>query len=130
MSALTKEQLAEIETRLRNREREIYADVQRELSKREDYPQVAGEVPDAGDASFLALLKDLDEGEIGRDLQELQAVNAALQRVNAADYGVCIDCGEDIPFARLKAEPSAQRCVRCQSLFEKNFAGAAAGPSL
>jgi DnaK suppressor protein len=130
MSALSQQQLREIETQLRSREREIYTDVQRELEKRDDYPQVAGEVPDAGDASFVALLKDLDQEEIGRDLKELHSINVALQRVNDEAYGECIDCGVDIPFARLKVQPAAQRCVRCQSAFERNFAGAGAGPSL
>jgi len=130
MSVLTQEQVKEIETQLRTREREIYADVQRELEKREDYQQIAGEVPDAGDASFVALVKDLDQEEVGRDLRELHSINVALQRVNDDNYGECIDCGTEIPFARLKAQPAAQRCVRCQSLFEKNFAGAGAGPSL
>lgn len=33
----------------------------------------------------------------------------------------CVDCGEPIPAARLKAVPDAIRCVDCQQLFEKRM---------
>jgi hypothetical protein len=32
--------------------------------------------------------------------------------------GICMDCGGDIPAARLKAIPSAIRCTGCQLLYE------------
>lgn len=55
--------------------------------------------------------------------QELGAVSLALQRVNEAGYGVCVDCKEDIPFDRLKIEPWALRCVACESAREAQPAG-------
>ncbi len=33
--------------------------------------------------------------------------------------GRCVDCGVDIPFDRLKAEPWALRCVDCASARER-----------
>lgn len=33
---------------------------------------------------------------------------------------ICIDCGEDIPDARRKAVQGCQRCVSCESEFERN----------
>lgn len=30
----------------------------------------------------------------------------------------CDDCGKAIPLARMKANPSATRCIRCQTIFE------------
>ncbi|MGB0614082.1 MAG: TraR/DksA C4-type zinc finger protein, partial [Miltoncostaeaceae bacterium] len=30
------------------------------------------------------------------------------------EYGICIDCGEPIPEARLEIVPDAERCVACQ----------------
>lgn len=32
------------------------------------------------------------------------------------EYGLCEECGEEIPAARLKAMPFAEFCVGCQSL--------------
>lgn len=32
----------------------------------------------------------------------------------------CIDCGDDIPLARLKIFPYATRCAECQGYFERD----------
>ena len=37
----------------------------------------------------------------------------ALQRINGPEFGFCIDCGEEIPQARLLAMPETARCVHC-----------------
>ncbi|MBP9748999.1 TraR/DksA C4-type zinc finger protein [Patescibacteria group bacterium] len=34
-------------------------------------------------------------------------------------YGICCDCGEDIPAKRLEAVPGAIRCRSCQEEVEK-----------
>ncbi len=56
------------------------------------------------------------------ELEEMhreQSITAARKTNEPAQYidnGVvyCIDCGNDIPAARLKAKPNAARCVTCQ----------------
>ncbi len=54
-----------------------------------------------------------------REQRDLDAVAAALQRLDKGEYGRCRDCGEDIPFERLKVEPWAERCVPCASRRER-----------
>lgn len=54
------------------------------------------------------------------ETQELAEVGGALRRLDAERYGLCVDCEEEIPFERLKAEPWALRCVACQSKREAN----------
>lgn len=54
-----------------------------------------------------------------RESAELDAVDAALQRIEDGSYGVCIDCGVDIPAPRLHAAPETPRCVSCQSKAEQ-----------
>jgi DnaK suppressor protein len=49
---------------------------------------------------------------------ELRQVDAALERVAAGTYGLCIDCGIEIPAARLHAAPAALRCIACQEKVE------------
>lgn len=39
----------------------------------------------------------------------------ALKRLEARDYGVCDECGEDIALPRLLANPAATLCVHCQA---------------
>ncbi len=53
-----------------------------------------------------------------REAAELQAIDAALQRVADGSYGLCLQCGVPIPTARLHAQPTAGRCVDCQARSE------------
>jgi len=43
---------------------------------------------------------------------------AAAERLAAGHYGVCADCEERIPLARLQVLPFALRCLPCQERFE------------
>lgn len=53
------------------------------------------------------------------EIAELNAIEAALERLAQGLYGRCQDCGVEIPEARLQAYPTALRCVACQTLAEK-----------
>jgi DnaK suppressor protein len=55
---------------------------------------------------------------LGRDVEELRAVEQALARLHEPEFGVCEDCRIDIPYTRLLAAPFATRCVACQAEFE------------
>ena len=43
----------------------------------------------------------------------LAEVEAALTRLDAGTYGVCVRCGTPIPVGRLEARPTAITCVTC-----------------
>ena len=45
----------------------------------------------------------------------LTRVEAALRRYAHDEYGLCVECEEDIGYARLKAQPEAPFCIDCQS---------------
>jgi DnaK suppressor protein len=51
---------------------------------------------------------------------ELGAIGAALDALDAGQYGQCQDCGITIPEARLAAYPTALRCIACQAQAEKH----------
>ena len=59
-----------------------------------------------------------------RELAELNAIDAALARLADGSHGRCTDCDADIPEARLRASPSALRCIACQSQQEAAHGGA------
>jgi DnaK suppressor protein len=69
---------------------------------------------DGDDAPQRAPEREVAMALTDRERRELDAVTAALDRLAAGRYGVCADCGTDIPFDRLKAEPWALRCVACE----------------
>ena len=48
----------------------------------------------------------------------LQRVQAALQRFERDEYGLCARCEDDIGYARLKVRPEAVLCIDCQSRSE------------
>ena len=48
-----------------------------------------------------------------RGREALTAIRAALSRIEAGNYGWCVRCGAPIAIERLRAEPTAERCVGC-----------------
>jgi RNA polymerase-binding protein DksA len=127
MSHLTQQQKQHIAQQLRGRESDLHAGISGATDKNEEYRQIAGEVPDAGDVATADVIRELDQAEASRDIAELRAVQRALQRMRDEDYGACVDCGDEIPVERLTAQPTAVRCVDCQALRERNYAGRGRG---
>ncbi len=98
----------------------LRADISRELSKQdqEHFSDLAGEITDRSEESVADLLVDVNLAEISRDIEELRNVEAALERITRGNYGVCIDCSDEIEPSRLEAVPAASRCFNCQTAFE------------
>jgi RNA polymerase-binding transcription factor len=116
-----KELRPEIERRRAALISELRADAERVRGDR--FEDLAGQAPDPGDESVATLITDLGHANMGRDLSELRALEAALARLRDGSYGICAECGGDIGFERLRANPAAVRCVECQRVHEKTFAG-------
>ena len=49
----------------------------------------------------------------------LDRINEAILKLEDGSYGVCDECGKEIPLKRLKILPFATLCVNCQSDEEK-----------
>ena len=130
--ALTDQQARELDRMISSRREALIAELREDARKAraERYGEVAGEVPDAGDESVAALIADLDQAEWSRDLDELRGLDAAHERIEDGGYGTCVDCGREIGFERLRATPTAIRCIDCQTRHEKTFAGPGGGPTL
>jgi RNA polymerase-binding transcription factor DksA len=123
--ALTSQQVQELRRRILERRRALAAELRgdAERARGEQYGELAGATHDTGDESVADLLADLDQAEMTRDLAELRDLEAARLRLAAGTYGVCADCGGEIGFERLRANPGALRCIACQTRHEKTFAG-------
>jgi YteA family regulatory protein len=54
--------------------------------------------------------------------KELEEINKALHAIEEGTYGICKECGADIPFERLQAVPTTDRCVNHanSNTFERN----------
>lgn len=71
---------------------------------------------------------ELQEGDRQQALAEnaqgqIDQIDAALQRIADGTYGRCVDCGKEIPPARLEVRPEAARCVEDQAKQEAAAAG-------
>ena len=75
---------------------------------------VADRVPD--DSYGLAsqtLLEDITVDTLEREHELLGEIEAALERLEEGEFGICQGCGEHIPQRRLEALPWARYCVSC-----------------
>jgi len=48
------------------------------------------------------------------DTKLLRAIDEALHRIDSGTFGICMDCEETIPPARLDAVPWTRLCVNCK----------------
>lgn len=74
----------------------------------------------SGDWAQFEGERDLAMAIDQRETEELKAIDDALKRIAAGNYGECTDCGIDIPPARLHASPTTLRCLGCQERAERS----------
>lgn len=124
MKALTAKMKRQLEIQLLAQRDVMLASVREELVRSEEqtYAAIAGEVPDVGDAAMAALLTDFDNEIARRHGEAMREIEGALQRIHDPYFGICVDCGDDIAIERLRAFPTAIRCVTCQGMREKTYA--------
>ena len=80
------------------------------------------EVNDEGDYASISN-DNLVENAIGmQQLEELNEIEIALDKIKLKQYGVCDMCEDDIGFQRLKVKPHAKYCIICRPIVEKNRA--------
>lgn len=117
MDHLTKDQLARLKARL---EDERAALLRREAELRAETTKPPA--PDVGDRQDLAAVEAAQVASLSvadHDRARLREIEDALQRMQAGTYGICEDTEEEIPFARLWAEPTARLTVEAQELRER-----------
>lgn len=104
-------------TRRQQLKQEIHDELVRDGS--ESAISLAGRVHDAQEESMSVMLTQFNLSMLSQHQQEMQELELALARIDSGDYGDCIDCGEPIAGARLRAYPTAVRCIACQARHEQ-----------
>lgn len=130
--ALTERDLAQLRAKLEARRPQLLADTDAGLEESTSRSFAATPdrpIAESGDESVADEEEDRNLAMIGRDVVELRDIDDALARMADGTYGTCIDCGCEIPLARLHAAPTARRCIRDQEIYERTHAGGGA-PSL
>ncbi len=125
MAALASQQLEQLNLQLQQSRQELMQEIRGELDNSGDRHRIDllnREPGDSGDESLANALADFNVLRFDRHIRDLRDIEAAFQRIKAGEYGVCTDCGDDIVFERLRAYPTAKRCIVCQQRHEKQFA--------
>ena len=93
----------------------ILNDVGEVLTHRDDlaaFPDVSDQASAEVDQNFSMRIRE-------RERKLLKKIDEALERMDAATYGICERCGGDIPYKRLKARPVTTLCIECKTLQER-----------
>lgn len=53
--------------------------------------------------------------------RKLKRIDAALEQIAKNDYGICIDCDEEIALKRLEFDPTTTLCIKCANLKENEL---------
>jgi RNA polymerase-binding protein DksA len=109
-----KTQLAAASVRLDALEKEL-----RDSAQKHDLAADGNERSDGhhhpAEAASDAEMREHDLRLQGRLKERLEQIDRAREAIAAGTYGICADCGGEIPEGRLSAIPDAARCVPCQT---------------
>lgn len=121
---LTQAEIIHFKRVLEQRFLDLREDIRQALlqSDEQSYVELAGRVGDLEDFSAADLLVDVALADIDRRVAEIRDIDAALLRIADGNYGVCIDCRDEIEAQRLEAYPTANRCTPCQTTYEQRYA--------
>ncbi|MBI5519302.1 MAG: RNA polymerase-binding protein DksA [Desulfovibrio sp.] len=79
----------------------------------EVYADPADRATAESDRAFTLRLRD-------RERKLIKKIQQAVTRIEEGEFGVCVECGEEIGTARLKARPMTTLCINCKSKQEED----------
>ncbi len=114
---MNKKRIEKFRKRLEQERWAIVDSIRRTRSEEGDV-EIGGNADEADFAAYAhqeGLVLALQDSETTR----LKAITNALRRMEMEEWGLCRNCEEPIPEARLEAVPWASLCVRCQDESER-----------
>jgi len=100
---------------------EVLKEAKEEIGKfiRGENKEIIETALDDGDWSIVDVAEDLNLRKLTLHKQTLNKIEEALRKIDEGTYGICEDCGAEIPEERLKVIPFAIYCVDCMETREK-----------
>lgn len=77
-----------------------------------NFPDPTDRATQESDRNFELRIRD-------RERKLINKIKDALERIEADEFGICEDCGEEISEARLKVRPVTTQCINCKMDAEK-----------
>ena len=78
----------------------------------DDFPDEMDTASSEVNLQFTGRLREREQGLLAK-------IDAALEKIDSGEYGECVNCGEEIGIARLRARPVAELCIDCKAEQEK-----------
>lgn len=108
------ENLAKFKERLEKLKSDILS-----LIQEEEDTHIVREALDDVDQTSDMLAREMGSKLSSSHKNNLRKVEEALKRIRDHSYGICADCGTNIPIKRLEVLPFAELCIDCQTEYEK-----------
>jgi DnaK suppressor protein len=134
INGLTHNELTSLKRTLEKRERALREAMHAEFAQRNANGGSAESTvqyhESTDDEAIVDVLNDSAVKTMADYAAALNEIERSLAEIKSGKYGVCSDCARHIGYKRLSANPTATRCVPCQSKRERNSDVAAHHPSL
>jgi DnaK suppressor protein len=109
--------VTELQKQLRDKERELWAD----MTRTEAEARASG-IAETQDGDAAAESKEVLFRETTSDWNVFTQVRDALQRIEKGTYGKCVDCGRQIEDHRLDSVPWTPYCLDHQNRYDHDLA--------
>lgn len=76
-------------------------------------------LPDMVDRASFEINRDLSFRLRDRERQLIRQIGKTIESIEDGTFGICEECGEEIPIARLKASPVTTFCIECKQRQER-----------
>ncbi len=119
MAKKNKNDYEDLERDLNELQQKLFEELQQRIGSvgnvSSDDPTEMMDLATDSEVDFMAAVSAEAGSDTVREIQE------ALRKVKEGSYGVCEDCGTDIPKRRLEARPFATRCISCKEEQERRM---------
>ena len=109
------EKLEFFRDKLNEMSQDLLSEADKTLSEMTDhndhYPDPTDRATAESDRNFELRIRD-------RERRLMTKIKAAMLRIDAEEYGICDDCGDDISMERLEARPVTTLCIACKTMQE------------
>ncbi|MFD1851794.1 TraR/DksA C4-type zinc finger protein [Oceanobacillus bengalensis] len=114
---ITNEQLSKCKVALTQRQNELINHIQDHYGRtlemaKESVGELSNYDNHPGDMGTELFEREKDTALNEHAEKELEEINKALHAIEEGTYGICATCGVDIPYQRLVAVPTADRCIQ------------------
>ncbi len=108
--------LASFKAKLEEIRSTLVGEVKNNIKSKKEEPneQMADMADDAAQSYDRQLMMEIGEQE----WKKLRLVEEALGKISQGEYGICTECEEPIPEARLSVIPFTEHCVSCLEAIE------------